>query len=67
MVAMVKCQEDLHKIIPNRIFGYYTVLFLSLLNNPREIATAAVFHEYIEDASISVYKTIVVSHDVFVV
>jgi hypothetical protein len=37
-----------------------------LLDNPREIA-AAVFHEYIEDPSISVDKAIVVSHDVLVV
>ena len=42
------------------VFGYGSVLFRHLLDNGGEVATAAVFHENIENPSVSVNISVVV-------
>ena len=54
--------------MPDGVFGYGSVLFRRLLDhdNGREVATAAVLHENIENPSVSVDVLVVVSYDVAV-
>ena len=67
MVAMMKSEQNLHKVVPDGVFGYHATLFLCLFDDPREIPAAAIFHEDVEDARISVDEAIVVTNDVVVV
>jgi hypothetical protein len=45
MVAMTKCQKDLHKIIPDKLLRYRLILSLGLLYYSREVTATTVFHE----------------------
>jgi uncharacterized alkaline shock family protein YloU len=58
--------ENLEEIVPDGVFGYGSVLFRCLLDNGGEVATAAVFHKDIENSSVSVDVSVVVSYNVVV-
>ena len=53
--------------MPDGVFGYGSVLFCRLLDNGGEITTIAVFHENIENSSISVDVSVMVSYNLNVV
>lgn len=42
-------------------------MFLGLFDDAGEVTTTAVLHDDVEDASISVDVTVVISYDVFVI
>ena len=44
MMAVVEGKQDLHEVVPDRIFGYRSVVSLGVLDDGREVATAAVLH-----------------------
>jgi uncharacterized alkaline shock family protein YloU len=48
-------------------FRYGSVLFHCLFDNGREVATAAVFHDNVENSSVSVDISVMVSYNVVVV
>ena len=52
--------------MPNGVFGYGSVLFRRLFDDGGEVATAAVLHEDVENSSVSVDVSIVVSYNVVV-
>lgn len=64
---MVECKQNLHEIVPDRVFGYWSVVLLSLLNDSREVSTSAVFHKNIENTGFAVNVTVMISYYVFVV
>ena len=64
---MVEGKENLHKVVPDGVFRYGSVLALGLLDDGGEVATTAVFHEDVEDAGVAVDIAVVVSDDVLVV
>jgi len=61
---MVQRLENLEEIVPDGIFGYGTVLFRRLIDDGGKVATAAVFHEDIENSSISINVSVVVLYNV---
>jgi uncharacterized alkaline shock family protein YloU len=67
VMAMVQRLENLEEIMPDGVFRYGSVLFRRLLDNGGEVATAAVFHEDVENSSVSVDVSVVVSYNVVVV
>lgn len=67
VVAVVERKEDLHKIIPDRVFRYWPVVFAGLFNDSREIAATAVLHHDVEDSGVAIDMSVVVSYDVVVV
>ena len=67
VVAVVQRQKNLHEVVPNSVFGDESVVPLCLLNDGTEVTTSAVFHEDVEDASISINVSIMVAYNVFVV
>jgi len=64
VMAMAQRLENLDEIVPDGVFGYWPVLFHRLIDDGGKVATAAVFHENIEDSRISVDVSVVVSYDV---
>lgn len=66
MMTMLEGQQDLHEVVPDRVLRYWAIVFEGLLDDIGEVATAAVFHEYIEYASIPVDITVVISYNVIV-
>ena len=52
--------------MPDCVFGYGSVQFRCLFNDGGEVAAAAVFHENIENPSVSVDISVVVSYNVTV-
>ena len=42
-------------------------MFLRLFDDAGEVTTTTVLHEDVEDAGVSVYVSVVISYDVFVV
>lgn len=64
---MLQGQEDLHEVIPYRVFSDRAIGFCSLLDDEGEVAATAVFHEYVKDAGVAVDEAVVVPNDVFVV
>ena len=67
MMTVLQGQQYLHEIVPNGIFRYRSIVFLCLFNDAGEVTTTAVLHEDVEDASVSVDVSVVISYDVFVV
>ena len=67
MMKVLQCQQYLHEIVPNGVFWYRSVVFLCLFDNAGEVTTTAILHENVEDASVSVDVSVVISYDVFVV
>jgi len=63
-MAMAQRLENLDEIVPDGVFGYWPVLFHRLIDDGGKVATAAVFHENIEDSRISVNVSVVVSYNV---
>jgi len=53
--------------MPDGVFGYGSVLFRRLFDNSTKVATTAVFHDNIENSSISVDVSVVISYNVVVV
>ena len=47
MVTMLKCEEDLHEVVPDRVLGDRPLVSLGLLDDAREVSAAAVLHENI--------------------
>lgn len=64
---MVEGEEDLHEVIPDGVFRNRSALALCLLDDGGEIATTAVFHKDVEDASVAVDVAVVIAYNVFVV
>ena len=58
--------EDLEEIAPDCVFGYGSVQFRCLFNDGGEVAAAAVFHKDVENPSVSVDVSIVISYNVVV-
>ena len=52
--------------MPDGVFGYGSVLFRRLLDDGGEVATPAVLHEDVENSSVSVDVSVVVSYNVVV-
>ena len=63
---MLKSQEDLHKIVPDRLFRYRSIVFRSLLNYRRQVASATILHQNVQDASIPVHVAVMISYNVIV-
>ena len=49
------------EVVPDGVFRYESALFHRMLDNGGEVATAAVFHENIENPSVSVDVSVVAS------
>lgn len=64
---MLQSEKYLHKISPYCVFWDESALLGCLLNDAREVTAATVFHENIEDSSISIYIAVVIADDIFVV
>jgi len=58
--------ENLGEIVPDGVFGYGSVLFRCLLDDSGEVTTATVLHEDVENSSVSVDISVVVSYNVVV-
>lgn len=67
MMTMIEREEDLHKVVPDGVFGDGSVVSLGLFDDGGEVAASAVLHENVKDASIAVNVSVVISYDVFVV
>lgn len=67
VMTVVQGEQNLHKIVPDGILGYWSSMLLRLFDKRRQISTAAVFHENIEDASVAVNVAIVIANDMFMV
>ncbi len=67
MMTVVEGKEDLHEVIPHSVFGDKSVISLCLLDDGAEVTTSAIFHEDVENASISVNVSIVIAYNVFMV
>lgn len=63
----MQSKKCLHEIVPYCVFGYWSVMSLCLFNDGGQVASAAIFHEDVENSSVSIYKSIMISYDVFVV
>ena len=66
VMAMAQRLENLEEIVPDRVFGYWPVLFHRLTDDGGKVATAAVFHENIEGSRIFIDVSVVVSYDMVV-
>ena len=64
VMTVMQCEQNLHKITPNGIFRYQSVMFRSLFDGDGQISTSAVFHEDVENASIVVNYSVDVLHNV---
>lgn len=62
----MQSKKCLHKVVPYCIFGYRSVMSLGLLDDGGQVAAATVFHEDVENSSVSVDISIMVSYNVFV-
>ena len=62
----MQSKKCLHEIVPYRVFGYRSVISLGLFNDGRQVAAAAELHEDVQNPSVSVNISIVVSYNVFV-
>ena len=67
VMAVVEGEQDLHEIIPYSVLGDKAVVSLGLLNDGREVATPAEFHENVQNSRIAVYVSVVIAYDMFVV
>ena len=67
VVAVVERKEDLHKVVPDSVFGNESVVSLCLLDDGAEVATTTVFHKDVEDASLSVNVSVMIAYNMFVV
>lgn len=52
--------------MPDGIFRYGSILFRSLFDDGGEVSATAVFHENVENASVSIDISVVVSYNVVV-
>lgn len=52
--------------MPDGVFGYGSVVFRSLFDDGGEVAATAVFHENVENSSVSVDVSVMVSYNVVV-
>ena len=68
VMATVQHLESLEEIVPDRVFGYWPVLFHRLIDDGGKVTTTALFHENlnIENSSISIEVCVVVLYDVVV-
>lgn len=66
VVTVVQCEEDLHKVMPYRVFRDRSAMPLGLLDNGRQIASATVFHEDVKDTRIAIDITVMIAYYVFV-
>ena len=53
---MLQSQKELVEIRPDGVLWNRSVASSSLLNDRREVTAVTVFHEYVEDAGISIDK-----------
>lgn len=67
VVAMVQREEDLHEIVPNDVLRDGTILLHCLFDDGGQVSTTAVLHKNIEDTSVSINVTVVISYNVVVV
>jgi hypothetical protein len=67
VVTVMQGQQYLHEVTPNGIFGYRFVVFLSVFDDIWKVAATTVFHEYIENTSITVYVAVMISDNVVMV
>ena len=67
VMAVVEGEQDLHEIIPYSVLGDKAVVSLGLLNDGREVATPAEFHENVQNSRIAVYVSVVIAYDMFVI
>ena len=56
-MAAIQSEENLHKKFAYYIFRNASILFLSFFDENREIATAAVLHQDIQDVRILINAT----------
>jgi hypothetical protein len=66
MMTVVQRQQDLHEVVPDRIFGYRSVVFLGLFDCHRKVPASAVFHQNVENAGIAIDVAVVVAYNMFV-
>jgi len=52
--------------MPDGVFGNWSVQLRSLFDDGGEVATAAVFHENVENSSVSINVSVVISYNVVV-
>ncbi len=64
---MIESEEDLHKVVPDGIFRDRSSVSLGLLDDAREVSSATVLHEDVEDAGVAVDVAVVIAYYVFVV
>ena len=62
VMAVVEGEQDLHEIIPYSVLGDKAVVSLGLLNDGREVATPAEFHENVQNSRIAVYVSVVIAY-----
>ena len=66
MVTIVEGKEDLHEVVPDGIFWNESIVPLRLLDHGGEVATAAKFHEDVENTRIAVNVSVMIAYNVFV-
>ena len=66
VVAVVECEEDLHEIGPDGVFWDGAARALGLFDDGGQVAAAAVLHDNIENAGVTVDVAVMVADDVFV-
>lgn len=66
MVTIVEGKEDLHEVVPDGIFWNESIVPLRLLDHGGEVATAAKFHEDVENTRIAVNVSVMIAYNVLV-
>jgi len=64
-MTVTQCEQNLHKITPDGIFRYQSVMFRSLSDEDGQISASTVFHEDVENASVMVNYSVDVLYNVF--
>lgn len=67
MMTVVKCEEDLHEVVPDGVFWDCSVVSLGVLDDSAQVAAPTVLHKDVEDTGVAINMSIVVAHDVFMV
>ena len=65
-VAIVQGEQDLHKVVPYRIFWYWPAVSLCLFDNAGQVSTPTILHKNIQDPRLPVNVSVVIAYNVFV-
>ena len=66
VMTMIECEEKLHEVVPDCIFRNRSVMPLCQFDDVGEVAASTVLHEDVENTSVAVDVSIVISYNVLV-